>query len=83
MYSSPVDMKGPDFNAYGFSMLGFHFLAKVDLRPFPSIYRPWVMNGSNLLRAYSVDFHDTRQGRGAHETLATIRIRHGTDRRFC
>src|SRR4029077_19445741 len=70
MYSSPVDMKGPDFNSYGFSMLGFHFLAKVDRRPFPSIYLPYVMNGSRLLRGYFVEFHDTPQGRGAREMLA-------------
>jgi hypothetical protein len=71
MYSSPVNMRGSDFNAYGFSMLGFHFLAKVDRRPFPSIYTPYVMNGRSLLRGYFVDFHDTPQGRGAREMLAT------------
>ena len=38
MYSSPVRMKDLEFNSYGFSMLGFHFLAKVDRRPFPSIF---------------------------------------------
>jgi hypothetical protein len=30
MYSSPVDMRGPDFFSYGFSLIGFHFIAKVD-----------------------------------------------------
>jgi hypothetical protein len=77
MYSSPVDMRGPDFNSYGFSMLGFHFLAKVDRRPFPSIYAPYVMNGRRLLRGYFVDFHDTPQGRGARQMLAAARTRRG------
>ncbi len=74
MYSSPVDMRDPDFNSYGFSMLGFHFLAKVDRRPFPSLYTPYVMNGSSMLRGYFVDFHDTPQGRGAREMLAAGRL---------
>ncbi len=38
IYSSPVDMRGPDFFSYGFSMIGFHFIAKVDRRPFSRIY---------------------------------------------
>jgi hypothetical protein len=80
MYSSPVDMKGPDFNSYGFSMLGFHFLGKVDHRPFPPIYAPFVMNGSRSLRGYFVDFHDTPQGRGAREMLAGARRRRGNKR---
>jgi hypothetical protein len=57
--TSPIKMRDPDFNSYGFSMLGFHFLAKVDRRPFPSIYAPFVMHGSRLLRGYFVDFLDT------------------------
>jgi hypothetical protein len=77
MYSSPVKMRGPDFNSYGFSILGSHFLAKVDRRPFPSIYAPFVMNGSQLLRGYFVDFHHTPQGRGAREMLAAAGTRRG------
>jgi hypothetical protein len=68
-------MKEPSFNSYGFSMLGFHFLAKVDRRPFPPIYAPYVMNGDTLLRGYFLDFHDTPQGRGAREMLAGRRPR--------
>ena len=80
MYSSPVSMKDLEFNSYGFSMLGFHFLAKVDRRPFPSIFAPYVMNGGGLLRGYFVDFHDTPQGRGAREMLTTARRRRGRKR---
>jgi hypothetical protein len=82
MYSSPVRMKDPEFNSYGFSMLGFHFQAKVDRRPFPPIYTPYVMNGGRLLRGYFVDFHDTPQGRGAREMLAAGRRRRGRKERY-
>jgi hypothetical protein len=80
VYSSPVKMRGPDFNSYGFSMLGLHVLAKVDRRPLPSIYAPFVMNGKRLLRGYFVDFHHMPQGRGARVMLAAARRRHGTKR---
>jgi hypothetical protein len=80
MYSSPVDMKGEDFFSYGFSMIGFHFIAKMDKRPFPQIYEPWVLTG-DILRGYYVDFHDTPQGRGAREMLVDWRRRGGRRRR--
>ena len=74
MYSSPVDMRGPDFFSYGFSMIGFHFIAKVDRRPFPPVYRPFVLAG-NLFRGYYVNFHETPQGQGARDMVAAARRR--------
>jgi hypothetical protein len=80
MYSSPVDMRGPDFFSYGFSMIGFHFIAKIDRRPFPSIYDLFVVRGE-LLRGYFVNFHETPQGRGARDMVAAARRRQNRKRR--
>lgn len=74
MYSSPVDMRGSDFFSYGFSMIGFHFIAKVDRRPFPAVYGPFVMTEDSL-RGYYVNFHETPQGRGARDMIAAARER--------
>jgi hypothetical protein len=63
MYSSPVVMRGPDFFSYGFSMIGFHFIAKVDRRPFPPIYAPFVRASvsfrlpDDILKALDADDH--------------------------
>jgi hypothetical protein len=81
MYSSPVDMRGSDFNSYGFSLLGFHFLAKVDRRPFPQVYGPFILNGSTTLRVPFIEFHETPQGRGAYEMLLAARARRSNYKR--
>ena len=81
MFSSPVDMKGRDFNSYGFSLLGFHFIAEIDRRPFPVVYEPFVLNGQSLLRGYFVNFHETPQGKGAGEMVAAARLRRNARRR--
>jgi len=73
-------MRGPDFFSYGFSMIGFHFIAKIDRRPFPSIYDQFVVRG-DLLRGYFVNFHETPQGRGARDTVAAARRRQNRKRR--
>jgi hypothetical protein len=74
MYSSPVDMRGPEFFSYGFSIIGFHFIAKVDRRPFPPIYTPFVLK-EDVLRGYYVKFGETPQGRGARDMLKAARAR--------
>jgi hypothetical protein len=81
MYSSPVDMKGEEFNSYGFSLLGFHFLAKVDQRPFHPVYRPFVLNGNSIFRVPFIDFQETPHGRGAKEMLAAARARRARNHR--
>ena len=80
MYSSPIDMRGADFFSYGFSMIGFHFIAKVDRRPLPPIYTPFLVAG-NVLRGYFVNFDETPQGRGAREMVTAARTRHARKRK--
>jgi hypothetical protein len=67
MYSSPSDMRGMEFRSWGFDINGFHFLAKVDSRPFTDDYGPFIMNDQDTLNGCFVDFHATPQGRGAHK----------------
>ena len=75
MLSSPVPMKDAEFNAYGFSLLGFHFLSKVDRRSFPPMFKGFIVNESDVFRGYYVDFHETPQGRGARDLLVAARRR--------
>jgi hypothetical protein len=75
MYSSPADMRGLEFRSWGCSIIGFHFLSKVDSRPFTDVYGPYILNGRDSLTGCFVDFHATPQGRGAVEMAARLHRR--------
>jgi len=53
-YFHPVRQPFGDLDAYGFGLAGFRIVAKLDNRPFPEGFRPFVLNRSNVFRGFFV-----------------------------
>jgi hypothetical protein len=58
-YSLPKLTKFGVHRAYGFSLGGFQIIAKMDSRPWPATFRPWIVNGNSVLRGLLVEFKET------------------------
>jgi hypothetical protein len=61
IYSLPVRSPFGELNAYGFSLTGFRILAKLDNRPINQQFRPFTINGNNILRGFFIEFEKTQE----------------------
>ncbi len=48
-------------NCYIFALGGFRIFAKVDQRPFPPLYRPYVVNGRDRIWGLIAPFEETTE----------------------
>jgi hypothetical protein len=69
-YSLPIRMRNAGWNGYGFGLAGFQIIAKIDSRPFPSAWRPYIINENNVLRGMFVELEKT----GEFEMLANSAV---------
>jgi hypothetical protein len=60
-YTVPVPLKFGEYDAYGFALNGFRIMAKLDDRPFPDTFKPFVLNGNTCFRGIFVDLEKTTE----------------------
>jgi hypothetical protein len=59
LYSLPVSAPFREFAAYGFGIVGFRLMAKVDSRPLPAEWDSFIINSNNALRGFFVEIERT------------------------
>jgi hypothetical protein len=57
-------------NCYIFALAGFRIIAKVDQRPFPPLYRPYVINGKDRISGLFAPFEETTEYDALREIVA-------------
>jgi hypothetical protein len=60
-YTMPVWANMDGINCYAFALAGFRIIAKVDKRPFPSVYKPYVINGKDRIRGPFTRLEETAE----------------------
>jgi hypothetical protein len=76
-YTTPLRQRFDGLNGWGFSLHGFHMMAKLDKRPLPANLRPAIVNGNTKLTGAYVDFLSTNEGKAILEIARTHRRRAG------
>ena len=74
LYSLPIrtgfEVEGTVWHGYILPLVGFRFLAIIDPRPLPAQYKPFILNGSSILRGSISDFPQTFEAEQARSVLA-------------
>ena len=80
-YTIPVLSKFGDLNGFGFALNGFRIAAKIDKRPFPRSFHPYIINRTGMFRGMMVELERTPEfSRMADMAIADI-IRRGVTSR--
>jgi hypothetical protein len=73
LYSLPIpgtfQLKGLEWCGYVLPLLGFRFMVIIDPRSLPSLYDPYILNGSDTLCGSFVDFPETYEAGQARALL--------------
>lgn len=75
-YTLPTRTKFQGRNGFGFGLNGFRVAAKIDKRPFPSFYGPYIINRTGVFRGLIVELEGTPEfSRMADIAVADMRRR--------
>ncbi len=58
-YTLPVRNSFQGLNGFSFGLNGFRIAAKIDKRPFPSFYAPYIINRTGTFRGLVVELEET------------------------
>jgi hypothetical protein len=61
IYTLPVRASFLNLNTYGFGLVGFRILAKLDARPLRREFAPFVINNANTLRGFFIEYEKTQE----------------------
>jgi hypothetical protein len=66
----PIRASLDGVNCYIFALAGFRIIAKVDRRPFPPVYRPFVINRKGGVRGLFARLEETTEFEAMREVVA-------------
>ena len=69
LYFLPVRTRFGEFTSYSISLAGFRFMAKIDRRPFPIQFNPFILNGNKVFRGFIIEFEKTLEFHQAMEMV--------------
>lgn len=76
-YTIPVMNKFAGRNGIGFGLNGFRIAAKIDKRPFPPPFGPYVINRTGVFRGLAVEFEKTPEFSRMADMAVADMIRRG------
>ena len=78
-YTFPARRKIGGTNGWAFALHGFRIMAKLDRRPLPSMWHPFVVNGGAKLIGCFVPMFATREGKAMLKMKQADQRRHGAN----